>query len=175
MPEPLCEAILAKINEQIERTDHLIGILSPEQLNWAPEIPGAWSTAMVLGHLLDCLGGFCAVLTAVYPDQLSYFQRLREIPVNSPHNAREARDGLALFRKYIDEGFALLEDSNLAKPIPTGFVESGEPVLTLLLGNLEHLINHKHQVFMYLKLMGATVTTPDLYHFRGPVLIYDDP
>jgi hypothetical protein len=169
MAEPLCEAILAKIDEQIERTDRLIGILSPEQLNWTPEIPGAWSAAMVLGHILDCLGGFCAVLMAMYPDRLAYFQRLRKIPVNSVHNAREARDGLALFRKYIDEGFALLEDSDLAKPIPTAFVETGEPMLTLLLGNLEHLINHKHQLFMYLKLMGATVATQDLYHFRGPV------
>jgi hypothetical protein len=40
-------------------------------------------------------------------------------------------------------------------------------VATLLLGNLEHLINHKHQLFLYLKLMGVPVGTPDLYQFRG--------
>ena len=167
MPEPLCDAILSKIHEQIERTDRLIGILSPEQLNWSPEIPGAWSTATILGHLLDCLGGVCAVLMAVHPGQLAYFQRLREMDVNRPHGAQEARDGLVLFQKHIDKGFALLEDADLAKPIPTVFVETGEPVLTLLLGNLEHLINHKHQLFMYLKLMGASVASRDLYHFPG--------
>ena len=160
--EPLCDAILSKIHEQIERTDHLIGMLSPGQLNWTPEIPGAWCTGQILGHVLDCLGGICAVLMAVYPDRLAYFQRLRE-EVDHP------RDGMALFQKHIDEGFALLKDSDLSKPIPTVFVEAGEPVITLLLGNLEHLINHKHQLFMYLKLMGASVATPDLYHFRAEI------
>jgi hypothetical protein len=38
---------------------------------------------------------------------------------------------------------------------------------TLLLGNLEHLINHKHQLFMYVKLMGVAAGTRDLYRFRG--------
>jgi len=161
--EPLCKAILSKIHEQIERTDRLIGLLSHEQLNWAPEIPGAWCTVEILGHLLDCLGGICAVLVAVHPDRLAYFQRLREERADHP------RDGLVLFQKHIDEGFALLNDSDLAKRIPTVFVESGELVMTLLLGNLEHLINHKHQLFMYLKLMGASVASRDLYHFRAEI------
>jgi len=46
------------------------------------------------------------------------------------------------------------------------FVAEGETVLTLLLGNLEHLINHKHQLFLYLKLAGVSASTPDLYQFR---------
>jgi len=36
-----------------------------------------------------------------------------------------------------------------------------------MLGNLEHLINHKHQLFTYLKLMGESVGSRDLYRFRG--------
>jgi hypothetical protein len=47
------------------------------------------------------------------------------------------------------------------------FVEDGETVLTLLLGNLEHLINHKHQLFTFLKQMGIDVSTRDLYRFRA--------
>lgn len=166
MAQPLCEAILLKIGEQVERADHLIGLLSPEQLDWSPEISGAWSTAKVLGHLLDCLGGICAVLAAVYPAPLAHFQDLRTIPVNRPYAAHEAHTGLALYHKHISEGFALLEDADLARRIPTVFVKTGEPVLTLLLGNLEHFINHKHQLFMYLKLMGADVSSRNLYRFR---------
>lgn len=166
MAEPLCEAVLSKIREQIERTDHLIGLLSPEQLNWAPEISGAWSTDRILGHLLDCLAGICAVLVAARPEQLAYFHRLRDNRVNCPHAAQEARDGLAFYQKHIEAGFDLIEDSDLAKPLPTVFVKSGELVLTLLLGNLEHVINHKHQLFMYMKLMGTDVTSQDLYQFR---------
>lgn len=70
---------------------------------------------------------------------------------------------------HIDEGFALLEDQDLSRRLPTVFVRSGEPILTLLLGNLEHLINHKHQLFTYLKLMGIDVRTRDLYRFREAV------
>ena len=51
--------------------------------------------------------------------------------------------------------------------MPTVFVPQGESILTLLLGNLEHLINHKHQLFTYLKQMGVPVATPDLYRFRA--------
>src|SRR5947199_390304 len=61
----------------------------------------------------------------------------------------------------------LLSDADLARLIPTVFVSGGESVLTLLLGNLEHLINHKRQLFTYLQLLNVPVTTRDLYRFRG--------
>jgi hypothetical protein len=89
------------------------------------------------------------------------------MPVNHDCNIPEAVDRIALYRDHIDEGFALLRDEDLARIIPTVFVASGEPVLTLLLGNLEHLINHKHQLFTYLKVMGVAVGTRDLYCFRA--------
>jgi hypothetical protein len=164
--EPLCKVILEKIHEQIERTDHLIGIVSPEQMGWAPDIPGTWRTAVVMSHLLECLSGFCAVLVAVHPNKLGHFHRLRDLRGIPLLAATEARDRLAVYLKHIDEGFAVLEDGDLAKRIPTVFVKGGEPTLMLLLGNLEHLINHKHQLFMYLKLAGASVTSEDLYRFR---------
>ena len=72
-----------------------------------------------------------------------------------------------MYKSRIQEGFALLQDSDLQKLVPTLFVKEGEALLTLLLGNLEHLVNHKHQLFMYVKLMGIDVGSRDLYHFRG--------
>jgi hypothetical protein len=49
--------------------------------------------------------------------------------------------------------------------LPTVFAT--ESVMTLLLGNLEHLINHKYQLFVYLKLLGVSVGTGDIYCWRG--------
>lgn len=156
MPDaPLCAALLEKIREQIERTSHLIGLVPEAQWEWTPS-PGAWTTRELIHHLLDAVSGFCAVLAVAEPDRLAYFAKLREEPATIQN-----------YLMHIAEGFALLTDADLARRIPTVFVAQGEPVLTLLLGNLEHLINHKHQLFSYLKQMGVPVATPDLYQLRG--------
>jgi hypothetical protein len=166
MPALLCSSVLAKIHEQIERTCHLLALLPPERLEWAPPMSNGWPAAKVVGHLLECLAGLCAVLAAVHPGQLAHFNRLRELPVNHACLPSEAVDRIAVYKSHIDEGFQLLRDSDLGRLIPTVFVAGGEPVLTLLLGNLEHLINHKHQLFTYLRLMGVDVHSRDLYCFR---------
>ncbi len=150
----LCAALLDKIGEQIERTSHLIGLVPEERLDWSPR-PGDWTTRELIEHLLDCISGFCAVLVAAEPRRLAHFAKLREAPVS-----------IEIFRAHIEEGFALLTDADLARRVPTVFVAEGESILTLLLGNLEHLINHKRQLFEYLKQMGVQVATPDLYRFR---------
>ena len=167
MTEPLCAAILEKIQEQIELADHLISILPAEYLTWSPvPEPDAWPVGRLLGHLLDCLAGFCAVLAAAAPEQLAHFAQLRERPVNHLCSSSEARERITVYRAHIDEGLGVLQDADLGRMIPTVFVSEGEPLLTLLLGNLEHFINHKHQLFVYLKLMGVKVGTRDLYRFR---------
>jgi uncharacterized damage-inducible protein DinB len=153
--ETLCAALLDKIREQIERTQHLIGLVPEERWQWTPG-PGAWTTSDLFGHLLDCMAGFCAVLAAAEPERLAHFAKLRKAPAS-----------IEVYRAHIEEGLAMLTDGDLARRLPTVFVRRGESVLTLLLGNLEHLINHKHQLFTYLKEMGVPVGTPDLYRFRA--------
>jgi hypothetical protein len=54
-----------------------------------------------------------------------------------------------------------------ATDLPTVFVPQEELLMTILLGNLEHLMNHKYQLFFYLKLLGIPVATQDLYKLRG--------
>jgi uncharacterized damage-inducible protein DinB len=151
----LCNALRDKIGEQIERTSHLIDLIPPEQVDWRPG-PGDWTTRELIGHLLYCTSGFCAVLAAAEPQRLAHFAKLREMPASMED-----------YRAHIEEGFALLTDADLARRVPTVFVAQGETILTLLLGNLEHLINHKHQLFTCLKQMGLPVATPDLYRFRA--------
>jgi hypothetical protein len=164
--DPLAESLAAKIDEQISRTLHLIGTIPPDRVAWVPPIPGAWSIAQLLGHLFDCLGGVCAVLYAAYPTELAQFPALQTLPVNLAATPQEAALRIALYRAHIVQGFTVLRDDDLAGKMPTVFVEDGESMLTLLLGNLEHLVSHKYQLFTYLKLAGVSVGTPDLYQFR---------
>ena len=55
---------------------------------------------------------------------------------------------------------------DLARDLPTVFAPGGKCLCAILLVNLAHLTNHKHQLFLYLKLCGETVSTRDLYRFE---------
>lgn len=157
--------LLSKLEEQIERTEHLITLIPENKLEWKP-LPESFRVCDVLGHLLECLAGFCATLYAVNPDALAHFTSLRELPVNHCCRIEEARQRIREYSKCIREGFALLGDDDLARRIPTVFAQDGEAVMTVLLGNLEHFINHKYQLFFYLKLLGVEVETTALYALR---------
>lgn len=164
---PLCDSLSAKIQEQLERTARLIGLLPPDRARWMPAYAGAWSVEELLSHLLECMAGFCAVLFALEPERLAHFSALRALTADRACSPGDALEKIEVFRTHIDEGFGLLTDAGLSRSVPTVFVPEGETILTLLLGNLEHLINHKHQLFVYLKEMGVEVGTNDLYRERG--------
>jgi diphthine-ammonia ligase len=153
----LARVIAEKIEEQVERTEHLLSLVPPERFGWGP----GWSTpafqlSELRTHLHGTLSGFCAVLYAAFPDRLGHLQELRD-------------SGASLETLWlgIEEGMRLVRDQDLSRMITTVFVPKGEPLLTLLLGNLEHFINHKHQLFDYLKMLGVNVRTEDLYRLRG--------
>ena len=167
MPQPLCSALLEKIHEEIERWAHLLDLLPAIDPQWTPPIPDARPVGWLIGHMLDCLAGFCAVLYAARPEALAHFSRLRDLPVNHLCGVDEARGRIADYAGCIDAGMLAIDDTDLARRIPTVFVPEGEPLLTLLLGNLEHLINHKYQFLIYLKLAGVAAGTRDIYQFRG--------
>ncbi|MFY9556827.1 MAG: DinB family protein [Blastocatellia bacterium] len=169
MPESKTKTLptvfLSKLEEQIERADHLFGLIPEDKIEWRPQ-PDAMRLCEVLGHLLECLAGFCATLYALNSERLAHFGRLRELPVNHCCGVEEARERMREYLIHIKEGIGLLDDNDLGRPVPTVFVPAGEEVLTLLLGNLEHFINHKYQLFFYLKLIGVGVKTSDLYRMR---------
>jgi hypothetical protein len=161
--------VLVKFREQVERLDHLLGRIPADALPWQPPFEHALRLELLLGHLLECLAGVCATLYAAHPEALPHFTRLRTLPVNHACAIAEARSRIREYHQHIEEGFGHLSDADLARRIPTVFVPAGEAILTLLLGNLEHVTNHKYQLFVYLKMLGVPVSTADLYAWRGPL------
>ncbi len=167
MPDnAIVESIRLKVREQIEKTEHLIQLIPPDRIEWNPRWPsGSSDMGHLLGHLLDCLAGFCAVFYDASPLKLKGVLELRSLPVNHLCNPAEAASRIEAYARYIEEGFELCCDEDLQRMLPTVFAT--ESVATLLLGNLEHLINHKYQLFVYLKLLGVPVRTGDIYCWRG--------
>lgn len=172
MPErAIVESIAEKVLEAIERTEHLVSLVPLERLEWQPDLPShlppANDLGHTLGHLLDCLSGFCAVFQVAFPTELADFAKLRSLPVNQFCSAEEAGRRIKTYGAHIERGFRCCSDADLARKIPTVFVPDGETLVTLLLGNLEHLLNHKYQLFLYLKLAGVAISSQDIYRFRG--------
>jgi hypothetical protein len=162
----LSQSLWLKLRQQIELMQRLMRLLPADKLEWQP-LPESFRVGDLLGHLLECLAGFCAALYALRPDELSHFAALRDLRVNHYCEIDEACDRISDYQRHIEEGFALLNDEDLARKLPTLFVKEGETAMTILLGNLEHFINHKYQLFFYLKLLGVDVETADLYHFNS--------
>jgi hypothetical protein len=170
------EAVREKVRETIERTEHLIGMTPSGQLGWSPgmaeeAVPDAEAQAIdlghLLGHLLTCLAGFCAAFYAAFPETLSEFERLRGLSVDHSCMPEEAKKQIAIYAAAIEKGFACCREEDLVRKVKTVFVPEGETLMTLLLGNLEHLMNHKYQLFFYLKMLGVKAGTEDLYRLRG--------
>jgi DinB superfamily len=161
-PNTLTALFLSKLEEQVDRAAHLLALIPEDKLEWQP-LPNSLRVCEVLGHFLECLAGFCATLYAINPERLAHFARLRDLPVNHCCGVEEARERMRDYATSIGEGFAILTDDDLARHVPTVFVPEGEAVMTILLTNLEHFINHKYQLFFYLKLLGVMVGTSDLY------------
>ena len=162
----LTRLLLAKIDEQVARAEHLTSLVPADKTEWRP-LPDALRVCDLLGHLLECLAGICATLHAIHPNRLAHFESFRRLPVNHCCEIGEALMRMSDYLDLIIEGFAVTTDDQLSDALPTVFVSEGEPVLTLLLGNLEHLINHKYQLFFYLRLLGVPLGTADLYKLRG--------
>ena len=163
--DSLSRLILSKLDGQIEQTAHLLTLIPEDKLEWRP-LPDVMRVCDLLGHLLECLAGFCAMLYAIDPKRLAHFESLRNLKVNHPCAIEEASERIRDYASNIREGFSVIADHDLARRIPTLFAPEGEAVITILLDNLEHLINHKHQLFFYLKLLGVNVGTDDLYKLR---------
>jgi hypothetical protein len=167
----LTSSLTEKVMETIERTEHLVSLVPAHLLDWRPDLPLNVAEASDLGHLqghlLDCLAGFCAALYRAFPVQLADFQQLRSLTVNESGSSEEALKQIEQYGAQIQRGFQCCTDEDLSMRIQTAFVPGGETLLTILLGNLEHLINHKYQLFLYLKLAGLRVGSRDIYKWRG--------
>lgn len=168
----ITSTLAASTLQSIEKTAQLISLIKPRQLSYRPSVPPgclpATDLGHLLGHLLDCLAGFCAAFGAAFPKGLASLEELRKSRVNHFCGPAEALNRIAIYRKEIVRGFRVCTDKDLKRKLRTVFRPEGEPLLAILLANLEHLLNHKYQLFFYLRLLGEPVGTKELYYLKEP-------
>jgi len=166
----ITSTLAACILQNIAKTAQLVALIKLDQLSYSPSLsPGAaplTDLGHLLGHLLDCLAGCCAAFYVAFPKKLASMQNLRKSQVNHFCEPAEALERIRIYRKEIERGFRLCTDQDLKRKLRTVFRPEGEPLLAILLANLEHLLNHKYQLFFYLRLLGEPVGTKDLYYLK---------
>lgn len=167
MSQELCRIVAAKFDHQVERALHLCSLVPGDKVGWQPPLPRSIPFSQLFTHLCECLAGFAATLQAGKPTELAHFSALKSLLGSPCASVADAAERLGRFRASVIEGFAALQDADLARKLPTVFVPEGEAILTLLLINLEHLASHKYQLFLYLRMLGVSVESRDLYHFSG--------
>src|SRR5580704_3555382 len=136
MANELTMALWSKVAEQIERSDHLLSLVPLDKLSWRPllldgfgaatdrgpgnaesgsVVPPLLAIGELLGHMLDCMAGFCAALYKIDPLRLGHLSGLRALPVNHFCEVEEARERMNEYSTHIKEGFALLSDDALTR------------------------------------------------------------
>ena len=143
-------------------TAKLISLAPASKLDWKPGKGGYMNLGQLLHHLSTCPGAFVAAVNNAFPPSDAFQKFVQEDLRNTktPEVAvREASRGW-------DEAKAALTGVSSAEfqarmvAVPWG---PPMPLWRTCLGMAEHWVNHKYQLFFYLKLLGQPVNTMTLY------------
>jgi len=163
------------VEEAYPAVDSLMGMVTDEELDWKPATGENW---MTVGQLLFHLTGSCGACFKGFvsgdwglPEGVSMEDMPMEemlppaekLPtVESVAQAREmlAADKAVAFEMVTRAGESDLDAKQVAAPWAPGMEYAlGRHLLQMV----QHLAQHKAQLFYYLKLMGRPVNTGHLY------------
>lgn len=160
----LAAVLFEKIDEDFALVDGLLALAPAGQDEWRPSWPGdaPFTLAALAAHLAESFGGICACFARLHPEALRHWAKTETLGLS----VAESRALMGRYRERVREAQALTADADLTRAIVTYFVPAGEPFLSVLLTNTKHTHHHVHQLFTYLKLLGAPVGTQHLYRFK---------
>jgi len=170
---PTGASLLDHVEGECELILGLLDRIPGSQQDWRPDWPSVagrppFSCRKLAWHLADSFSGFCAAFLRLHPEKLSHFTELRQRLESTRARADvlEARGLLESCRDHLRQAFAITDDDDFVRTVPTFFEPEGKPFLSILLVNLTHVTHHKFQLFIYLKMLGVDVSTPDLFRIR---------
>ena len=151
-------------------TEKLMKMAPTDKLDWKPMEGNFLTLGQVLEHLTTGLEGVRCFITGDWGMELTPEGELPpEMEVLPPAEKFPSCDPYAALKK-LDESYKsakeslgrLSEEDFRSKMVKPPWGEEG-PMWEMLLSLLEHQINHKFQLFFYLKMLGLPVNTITLY------------
>jgi len=169
------EMLNGAIEESYAATDALMGMVEDSELDWKPATGENWMTVgQLLMHLTGACGGCCkGFVTGDWgmPEGVDYenippeemLPPAEQLP--AAESVAQARELLAADKTVALEMVAAAGEEDLASKkvsapwCPDMRFNLGKHLLQMV----QHLVQHKTQLFYYLKLMGRPVNTGHLY------------
>jgi len=160
------------LQERLDRTyrvvDDLVDLLATDDLDWKPATGSNWMTVgQLLEHLAGCGGrtfrylsdGKAATRTDESAGELPLADALPSVK-----SLEEGRSRIAADRDAALAALAALSDEELeVRPCPLWWDPREVSLGQRLSEMVDHLVQHKGQLFYYLKLMGRRVDTSLLW------------
>jgi len=152
-------------------TETLMKMAPADKIDWKPAEGNYFTLGQVLEHLSTDLGaeikGFVTGDWGVeltpegeFPPEMQVLPPAEKFPCCDPQTALKQLDKSYRLSKETLAG--LSEEDFRSKMVKAPWGVEG-PMWSMLLSALEHLINHKYQLFFYLKMLGLPVNTYTLY------------
>jgi hypothetical protein len=169
------ETLTAKVNETYDAANGLLALCDDQSLGWKPATGSNWMTlGQLLAHIPTacgfCMSGFvtgewpfCGDAKADAPpkpeDMLPPAEKMP-----AAKSVAEVRAQLAADRKMALDMIARAGETDLAtRKVAAPWNPQPQLLGMQLLSMVDHLDNHKAQLFYYLKLQGKSVHTGHLY------------
>jgi hypothetical protein len=142
--------------------ESMLKMVPPDKLNWKPA-PNFMSLGQLICHLSDGIGTELRMAIEnswPKPEEMSGLPDLAKMPACDAQEAliRLEKDKTTL--RDILAGVTEEEFANKIVSVPWGWKSNLE---RMALDFREHFVNHKMQLFTYLKLLGLPVNTETLY------------
>lgn len=142
----------------------MIDMIPEDKLAWRPA-DSFMNVGQLLKHLSENWGFVKMMVTETFPEmsmeQMEEMMKLENLP------ACTKKEAITLMEKDLEDTIAFLENEvseddffNKMTVAPWGF--KGETWKAVLMAK-DHLMNHKMQLHLYLKLLGLPVNTGTLY------------
>lgn len=153
---------LTYFEEMFRPTEPMFLLVPPDKLQWKPA-ENAFTTSQLMVHIAGSLGVYGkGIVTGDWQ-----FKSMREIFVfnrRTPEMAVE--ETVRLLRENYAE-FMRLMGTLSERDFDTGVIDSPQlgrvPRWRAAMLGVEHHVNHKAELFMYLKVLGVKVNTAHLY------------